>query len=487
MRGLEATTGATLDVSHSSETLSLHPVDSIINTSINNPAKMLALLVMARQPGTTFTTQELMNGLNDAQGDDIGWKWRSSEGLRHYCVSSFIPAGLAVQTERKGAGDDRIAAFQITEAGIEWGVPLFGAILDLELRSDFSSQRTFGGTGSNSGESRETLRTALVRMRILEHVYGAQERPINLSWLRAAIPRDIGAVDHAVEELTTTGILRVLHKTKPADRILSISRPDHKQIARYRSAMSPETAAIYDAAIVLYQRGVRELDGAALLDEAETLLPGVERSRLWRAVADQMPRCLSFADEQRFGSNRGKTTPRTRIEITREYELVIEDLLRSVAAVRDSADYRKIAAAQARQILSQPSAVSYLMSKAQANSRYTGFKRDEALVKMDRLAGKLLGWVSLRRLLTMQADWRDDAACRKVDPELFFGLKDEMSEVEAERARAVCADCISRLHCLKWAVEQPEIYGMWGGHTETERRNLSKDTRIMLDMVKLVV
>ena len=69
-------------------------------------------------------------------------------------------------------------------------------------------------------------------------------------------------------------------------------------------------------------------------------------------------------------------------------------------------------------------------------------------------------------------DWRDLAACRAHDPELFFpvGTLGPMAD-QIEEAKQVCAGCPVRGACLRWALrERPE--GIWGATTEEERRSL---------------
>jgi hypothetical protein len=77
-------------------------------------------------------------------------------------------------------------------------------------------------------------------------------------------------------------------------------------------------------------------------------------------------------------------------------------------------------------------------------------------------------------------NWRDRAACRGVDPELFFPTATSGPAYEAQvaTAKAVCAGCPVRAACLAEAMESiPE--GIAGGLTEQERR---RQTR--LDLVR---
>lgn len=73
-------------------------------------------------------------------------------------------------------------------------------------------------------------------------------------------------------------------------------------------------------------------------------------------------------------------------------------------------------------------------------------------------------------------DWRHDAACRSLDPTVFFSPdafenKQEKEEREVA-AKAVCTGCRVRDECLDYAIKAGERYGIWGGMTPHERRAL---------------
>jgi WhiB family redox-sensing transcriptional regulator len=66
------------------------------------------------------------------------------------------------------------------------------------------------------------------------------------------------------------------------------------------------------------------------------------------------------------------------------------------------------------------------------------------------------------------ARWRELAACRGTDLEVFFPGRGE----SAGPARLVCAACPVRQACLDYAITNRIAYGIWGGLTERERRAL---------------
>jgi WhiB family redox-sensing transcriptional regulator len=67
--------------------------------------------------------------------------------------------------------------------------------------------------------------------------------------------------------------------------------------------------------------------------------------------------------------------------------------------------------------------------------------------------------------------WLARAACRGMDPELFFPDRGESTEP----AKAVCAACPVRAECLDYALTNGERFGVWGGASERERRALRRD------------
>jgi WhiB family transcriptional regulator, redox-sensing transcriptional regulator len=68
-------------------------------------------------------------------------------------------------------------------------------------------------------------------------------------------------------------------------------------------------------------------------------------------------------------------------------------------------------------------------------------------------------------------DWRDYAACRHADPELFFPIGTAGAGlVQADRAKRVCAGCPVRAVCLDWALTTGQDVGIWGGTVPDERR-----------------
>jgi WhiB family redox-sensing transcriptional regulator len=73
----------------------------------------------------------------------------------------------------------------------------------------------------------------------------------------------------------------------------------------------------------------------------------------------------------------------------------------------------------------------------------------------------------------MSATWRKHAACRGIDPDVFYPISDE----EAGEAKVICDQCAVRESCLEHALANREREGIWGGTTERERRRIHRQRR----------
>jgi WhiB family redox-sensing transcriptional regulator len=71
--------------------------------------------------------------------------------------------------------------------------------------------------------------------------------------------------------------------------------------------------------------------------------------------------------------------------------------------------------------------------------------------------------------------WVEQAACKEVGPGPWDS-DDETNNTYRE-ARRVCRMCPVAAECLEWALTNDERYGMWGGMTPVERRDLGLPER----------
>lgn len=74
-------------------------------------------------------------------------------------------------------------------------------------------------------------------------------------------------------------------------------------------------------------------------------------------------------------------------------------------------------------------------------------------------------------------NWRDYAACKGADPQVFFVERGHANDIG--KAKAICATCIVRPSCLKYALSlhERDAIGIWGGTTQEERRILKRSLK----------
>ncbi|MDR0435745.1 MAG: WhiB family transcriptional regulator [Propionibacteriaceae bacterium] len=66
--------------------------------------------------------------------------------------------------------------------------------------------------------------------------------------------------------------------------------------------------------------------------------------------------------------------------------------------------------------------------------------------------------------------WQELALCAQTDPEAFFPEKGGSTR----EAKRVCAQCEVREECLEYALVNDERFGIWGGLSERERRDVRR-------------
>ena len=72
----------------------------------------------------------------------------------------------------------------------------------------------------------------------------------------------------------------------------------------------------------------------------------------------------------------------------------------------------------------------------------------------------------------MTGDWEGAAACRSrdYDPDWWFPAQEIPKDTA--RAVAVCRGCPVRVECLRFALDDHALTGVWAGTTSAERRQL---------------
>lgn len=71
-------------------------------------------------------------------------------------------------------------------------------------------------------------------------------------------------------------------------------------------------------------------------------------------------------------------------------------------------------------------------------------------------------------------NWRDQSACKDVDPEIFFPLSENGVKAAkgSEEAKSYCRVCPVNVECFDSAIQHERVgarHGVWGGATPTER------------------
>ncbi|MCA4754785.1 WhiB family transcriptional regulator [Mycolicibacterium fortuitum] len=66
--------------------------------------------------------------------------------------------------------------------------------------------------------------------------------------------------------------------------------------------------------------------------------------------------------------------------------------------------------------------------------------------------------------------WQAEGICRQVDPEIFFPEPGQSTK----DAKRVCANCPVAAECLEYALVNGERFGVFGGYSERERRQMKR-------------
>jgi WhiB family redox-sensing transcriptional regulator len=89
-----------------------------------------------------------------------------------------------------------------------------------------------------------------------------------------------------------------------------------------------------------------------------------------------------------------------------------------------------------------------------------------------------IGNVTVDTKLNDTIEFRD-ALCKYTDPEIFFPAtrnnnKDECLNENNKTAIEICKKCNHEIDCAAYAIIRPNLYGIWGGLTNTDRQRIRK-------------
>jgi WhiB family redox-sensing transcriptional regulator len=76
--------------------------------------------------------------------------------------------------------------------------------------------------------------------------------------------------------------------------------------------------------------------------------------------------------------------------------------------------------------------------------------------------------------ITLEAIKDMDIGCRDTDPDVFYPaeLKGRERNNAVNKAKAICVGCVALDKCRTYALENEEEFGVWGGLSEEDRRNI---------------
>lgn len=77
--------------------------------------------------------------------------------------------------------------------------------------------------------------------------------------------------------------------------------------------------------------------------------------------------------------------------------------------------------------------------------------------------------------MSKSEDWIKQALC-KDKTELFFPTEEDAKRafIFYKQAKAICAECPVSEQCLQYALDEQLFFGVWGGKSPNERRELYK-------------
>lgn len=87
--------------------------------------------------------------------------------------------------------------------------------------------------------------------------------------------------------------------------------------------------------------------------------------------------------------------------------------------------------------------------------------------------------------LTDPEAWKEQAKCWGLtkNPETDYWFPDpeepeEDRKAKTDTAKAICITCPVKEECLRYAIEQEEVYGIWGGKTNRERSSIRRQWEV---------
>lgn len=84
---------------------------------------------------------------------------------------------------------------------------------------------------------------------------------------------------------------------------------------------------------------------------------------------------------------------------------------------------------------------------------------------------------------TASDDWISEGACRSYSStsgsySVFYPDEEGVANPDYSEAKAICMTCPVRVRCLDHAMNLNEQYGVWGGLSPSQRRELRRKRRV---------
>lgn len=79
------------------------------------------------------------------------------------------------------------------------------------------------------------------------------------------------------------------------------------------------------------------------------------------------------------------------------------------------------------------------------------------------------------RFVELPGEWREQAACRQMNTDVFFPIRGPLPKSQFDAIRAICTSCPVREECLDFALTMRIDEGWFGGLSARRRRALLRD------------
>lgn len=100
-----------------------------------------------------------------------------------------------------------------------------------------------------------------------------------------------------------------------------------------------------------------------------------------------------------------------------------------------------------------------------ANTEAQRLRRTYGSASLEPLTGP-------RAVEPLEEGWKDQAACRGMDPDVFFPGRGDRAGVV--KAKQICAGCPVVEECREYAFARGEKHGIYGGLSEFDRRRIRR-------------